>query len=93
MLITGAANRDDRVFDDPDVFDINRKRPFGYNLGFGYGTWLPRRTAGADGEQSGTEPAARQASRYEIDRSKLSRVSMTNVAGWKSVPVRALPAE
>ena len=94
MLITGAANRDDRVFENPDVFDINRKRPFGYNLGFGYGT---HSCLGA--------PLARMESRvalnllldklprYEIDRSNLSRVSMTNVAGWKSVPVRALPAE
>jgi cytochrome P450 len=38
LLLTGAAVRDERQYDDPDTFDIHRK--IGRQLAFGYGIHL-----------------------------------------------------
>jgi len=35
LIVTGAANRDERAYPDPDRFDITREGPIG--LGFGHG--------------------------------------------------------
>ena len=35
LLITGAANRDERAYDDPDVFDIDRTVTLPLGLGHG----------------------------------------------------------
>lgn len=90
MLINGAANRDDRVFPDPDRFDIDRERRFGYNLGFGYGvhSCLGVALARMEGHVA-LGSLLDLIPRYEVDRSGLRRVHMTNVCGWSNVPVRA----
>jgi cytochrome P450 len=91
ILINGAANRDERVFPDPDRFDIDRERKFGYNIGFGYGihSCLGAALARMEGRIA-LEALLDLIPRYEIDRSGLRRVHMTNVCGWAHVPVRAL---
>jgi cytochrome P450 len=91
LLINGSASRDERVFDDPDRFDIDRERKFGYNLGFGYGihSCLGAALARMEGRIA-LEALLDLVPRYEVDRSGLSRVHMTNVCGWSNVPVRAL---
>jgi cytochrome P450 len=35
LLVNGSASRDERVYNNPDVFDIDREQ--GQNVGFGYG--------------------------------------------------------
>jgi cytochrome P450 len=89
MLITGSANRDERAFPGADSFDINRERKFGYNLGFGYGVHSCLGAALARMEaRIALEALLELLPHYEIDRSGLQRVSMTNVCGWSNVPVR-----
>lgn len=90
MLINGAANRDDRVFPDPDRFDIDRERKMGYNLGFGYGihSCLGAALARMEGRIA-LEALLDLIPRYDVDHSGLRRVHMTNVCGWANVPVRA----
>ena len=91
MLINGSANRDERVFVDPDRFDIDRERRIGYNLGFGYGihSCLGAALARMEGRIA-LETLLDLIPEFEVDRSGLRRVNMTNVCGWKNVPVRAL---
>jgi cytochrome P450 len=89
LLITGAATRDERQFDEPDRFDIDR--PPSLALGFGYGihSCLGAALARMESRIAIEELASRWPS-YEIDESGLGRVSMSNVAGFSNVPVRVL---
>jgi cytochrome P450 len=91
MLINGAASRDERFFPDADRFDIDRERKVGYNLNFGYGihSCLGAALARMEGRMA-LETLLDLIPRYDIDRSGLRRVHMTNVLGWCNVPVRAL---
>ena len=87
LLVTGAATRDERQFEDPDRFDIDR--PPSLALGFGYGihSCLGAALARMESRIAITEMAGRWP-RYEIDESRLGRVSMSNVAGYSHVPIR-----
>ncbi|OBA76315.1 cytochrome [Mycobacterium sp. 1554424.7] len=91
LLINGSASRDERVFPDPDRFDIDRVRKFGYNLNFGYGIHSCLGAALARMEaRIALDALLDLIPRYEVDRAGLRRVNMTNVCGWSNVPVRAL---
>ena len=91
LLINGSASRDERFFPDPDRFDIDRERKVGYNLNFGYGihSCLGAALARMEGRIA-LETLIDLIPNYEIDRSGLQRVHMTNVCGWANVPVHAL---
>jgi cytochrome P450 len=88
MLINGSANRDERMFPDPDRFDIDRERKFGLNLAFGYGihSCLGAALARMEGRIA-LETLVDLIPEYRIDRSALRRVEMSNVCGWSNVPV------
>lgn len=91
MLLIGAAMRDERVFPDANRFDVDRKRPYGYNLSFGYGIHSCLGAALARMESRiAIETLLDLIPKYTVDRSGLQRVHMTNVCGWANVPVRAL---
>ena len=89
ILINGSASRDERFFPDADRFDIDRERKVGYNLNFGYGihSCLGAALARMEGRIA-LETLLDLIPRYDIDRSGLRRVHMTNVLGWCNVPVR-----
>jgi cytochrome P450 len=89
LLINGSATRDERFFSDPDRFDIDRERKVGYNLNFGYGihSCLGAALARMEGRIA-LEALIDLIPSYDIDRSGLRRVHMTNVCGWANVPVR-----
>ncbi|WP_234834746.1 cytochrome P450 [Mycolicibacterium stellerae] len=89
MLINGSASRDERFFPDADRFDIDRERKVGYNLNFGYGihSCLGAALARMEGRMA-LDTLLDLIPRYDIDRSGLQRVHMTNVLGWCNVPVR-----
>ena len=91
LLINGSASRDERFFPDPDRFDIDRERKVGYNLNFGYGihSCLGAALARMEGRIA-LEKLIDLIPNYEIDRSGLQRVHMTNVCGWANVPVHTL---
>lgn len=87
ILITGAATRDERAFDDPDRFDITR--PPSLSLGFGHGihSCLGAALARMESRVAIDELATRYP-RFQVDRDGLRRVQMSNVAGYSNVPVR-----
>ena len=89
LLINGSASRDERFFPDADRFDINRERKVGYNLNFGYGihSCLGAALARMEGRMA-IDTLLDLIPDYDIDRSGLQRVHMTNVLGWCNVPVR-----
>ena len=86
LLVTGAATRDPRAYDEPDRFDI--RRPPSLSLGFGYGIHSCLGAALARMESRiAIEELARRWPRYGIDEDGLRRVQMSNVAGYSNVPV------
>jgi cytochrome P450 len=91
LLINGSATRDERIFPDPDVFNIGRERRFAFNLSFGYGihSCLGAALARMEGRIA-LDALLDLIPRYEVDRAGLRRVNMTNVCGWSNVPVRPL---
>jgi cytochrome P450 len=86
LLLTGAATRDEREFDDPDRFDIDRRQSV--NIGFGHGIHSCLGAALARMESRiALEEWARRWPRWQVDEAGLARVHMTNVAGFAKVPV------
>ena len=86
LLLTGAANRDEREYDEPDRFDIDRELGLRVGLGHGIHSCLGAALARLESRIAFEELAARWPS-YEVDDSGLRRVQMSNVAGFSSVPV------
>lgn len=90
MLLGASANRDERAFTDADTFDINRDRSEAQNLGFGYGVHSCLGAALARMESAiALEHLLDFMPEFELDEAGLRRVSMTSVAGYGNVPVRA----
>ncbi len=90
LLVIGSANRDDRVFSDPDRYDIFRdKDEVGQLLSFGggrhfcLGANLARLEA-----QIALREVVRRVGRVEVDHDACQRVHSINVRGFASVPVR-----
>ena len=86
FLITGAANRDPRRYDDPDRFDISRDPGLAVGLGHGLHVCLGAALARLESRVA-IEEIARRWPAYEVQESGLRRVQMSNVAGYSSVPI------
>lgn len=86
FLITGAANRDEREYDDPDRFDIDRELGLRVGLGHGIHSCLGAALARLESRIAFEELADRWPS-YEVDDAGLRRVQMSNVAGFSNVPI------
>jgi cytochrome P450 len=89
LLLTGSANRDEREYDDPDRFDVDRPSHvapgFGYGLHFCLGAALARLEG-----RIGLEEFSRRFPKYEIDEAEVRRVHMSNVHGFAAVPFAAV---
>ena len=87
FLVTGAANRDEREYTDPDVFDIDREIGLSIGLGHGIHSCLGAALARLESRMA-IEEWARCFPVYEVDEARCERVNMSNVAGYSKVPVR-----
>ena len=85
LLLSGSANRDERAYEDPDRFDIERPGHlavgFGHGLHFCLGAALARLEARVALEEFST-----RFPHYEVDEDDVARVHMSNVHGFSHVP-------
>lgn len=91
LLLAGSANRDDRVFPDPDRYDLGRGpdqigasgqiASFGMGRHFCLGASLARLEA-----RVALEEAVAAIGSYEIDPSGVERVHSVNVRGFSALP-------
>jgi cytochrome P450 len=88
LLVTGAATHDPRQFENPDAFDIDRPPSVAIGLGHGIHSCLGAALARME-SRIAIEELAKRWSRLEVDTGGLRRVHMSNVAGYKNVPVEA----
>jgi len=86
LLLTGSANRDERAYPDPDRFDIERGEHVA--LGFGHGVHFCLGASLARLESRiAIEEFSRRFPDYQVDEAGVERVHMSNVHGFKRVPV------
>lgn len=86
LLLVGSANRDERMFANPDGFDI--RRDASQHIAFGKGTHFCMGAALARLEaRVALEAIQARLADYEIDTSKLVRVHSPNVRGFASMPI------
>jgi cytochrome P450 len=90
VLVTGAAQHDERVFDDPELFDLHRTVE--RHVGFGFGSHLCIGAALARLEtRVAFEELLARFPRYEI-ASPVVRAYSSNVRGLASLPIVLEPA-
>lgn len=87
LIVTGAANRDPRAYDDPDRFDISRTGPIPISFGHGIHYCIGAHLARLEGRIAFGELYRRWPD-LSVDLDGIRYVHMTNVAGPSSVPVR-----
>jgi hypothetical protein len=88
LLLLGSANRDERVWERPDVFDIDRVSSV-QHVGFGHGIHVCLGAALARLEMRvSLEEIFTVIPDYEIDEAGCGRVHSGNVRGWATVPIR-----
>jgi cytochrome P450 len=85
-LLVTSANRDDRRFDDPDRFDIERKPGQIFTFGFGAHYCLGHALARLQGRIALEEVLARFPE-WEVDWDHAQFVFDGDLRGWESLPV------
>lgn len=90
LIALGSGNRDERVFDRPDEFDVHRDRAevarmlsFGGGRHFCLGANLARLEA-----RVALQELVRRVGTVEVDRDRAVRVHSVNVRGFAKLPVR-----
>ncbi len=91
LLLTGSATRDERVYDQPDRFDIRRPPRQALGLGLGIHSCLGAALARLESRVA-LEEIARRWPNFAVDAEGLRRVQMSNVAGYSHVPVSSQTA-
>jgi cytochrome P450 len=86
LLLTAAANRDERHFDDPDRFDIHRHidhhLTFGYGIHFCLGSHLARLEG-----RIALEEVLKRFPKWDVDWDHAVQAHTTTVRGWEQLPV------
>jgi cytochrome P450 len=85
LLLTAAANRDEREFPDADRFDVGRRPEQHLALGHGVHFCLGASLARLESRVA-LEEFSRRCPRYEVDEGRCVRVHMSNVHGYEHVP-------
>lgn len=86
LLLTGAACRDETAFPDADRFDIDREIGVQVALGHGAHKCLGAALARLEGRVA-LEALHARIPEYAVDEARCTRVHMSNVHGFASVPM------
>jgi cytochrome P450 len=88
MLLTGAAMRDERKFDSPDVFNISRAAtPESIYFGFGIHRCLGFHLARLE-LRIVFDELFKRFPNFEVDTARATRAVLSNVRGVKTLPAR-----
>lgn len=91
LLLPGSGNRDDRVFEDPDAYRIDREigsklLSFGSGAHFCLGAHLARMEA-----QVALTELFKRISGYDVDEDNSVRVHSSSVRGFAHLPITVTP--
>jgi hypothetical protein len=86
LLLIGAANRDERVFPDPDRYDLLRDHSESLSFGKGTHFCLGASLARLEGRVA-LEAVLRRFPDFDIDPAGLVRVHNPNVRGYAAMPI------
>jgi cytochrome P450 len=85
LLLAGSANRDDRVFTEPDRYDLDRDTTQTASFGMGRHFCLGASLARLESRVA-LEEVQRRVVDYDIDEAASSRVHSVNVRGFATLP-------
>src|SRR4051812_49194175 len=86
ILVTGAANHDDRVYEEPELFDLHRSMDGTVSFGYGVHFCLGAALARLETRVAFDELLARYPD-YELDESGVERMRASNVRGLAKLPI------
>ena len=86
LLMNGAANRDERQFEAPDRFDIDRKADRHLSFGFGVHFCLGASLARLEGRVA-LEEVLKRFPTWQIDWDNAVQARTSTVRGWEKLPV------
>jgi cytochrome P450 len=86
VIINGSGNRDDRVFENGDSFDINRRIDHHLSLGYGIHFCMGAALARLEGRIALDEVLQRFPNGWEVDYDNAVQARTTTVRGWQSLP-------
>ncbi len=87
LMLIGSANRDERVFENPDAFDVMRNTTAMLSFGNGTHFCLGASLARLEGRVALEEIHSRLPD-YEIEAEGIERVHSSNVRGFAALPLR-----
>lgn len=85
-LVTGAACRDEREFDDPDGFDITRKQDREVFFGHGHHVCIGKSLARLE-TRIALEEISSCFPNFEVDEAGLTRTYQAHVKGYVNLPI------
>jgi cytochrome P450 len=86
VLLTGAAGRDERAFEDPDRFDIHRRTDLHLSFGYGIHYCLGAALARMEGRIA-LEETLRRYPVWEVDRARAVPLYTSTVRGYLELPI------
>ncbi|MBL7500159.1 cytochrome P450 [Frankia sp. CNm7] len=86
LLLTGSAGRDDRKYDDPDVYDIHRRFDSHVSLGHGIHFCLGAGLARLESRVA-IEETLKRFPTWDIDRAAAVRLHTSTVRGYEKLPI------
>jgi len=87
LLVNGAANRDEREFEDADQLDVRRRNVHHLSFGQGIHFCMGASLARLEGVVALDEVLARWPE-WEVDRDGAVMAHTSSVRGWKKLPAR-----